>query len=73
MTTPRRRVLRPSSTTSADPRRIKRLERCREQLVKSRTALGRWMSRLRRSFRAVEKEQRRIGRLERHVAQLEQT
>jgi hypothetical protein len=73
MATTRRRVLRSIGTAAVDPRRQQRLDRCRNQLTKSRATLGRWISRLRRSFPAVEKEQRRIARLERQAGQIEQS
>jgi hypothetical protein len=74
MKTPRRRVLRPPPAAApTDPRREKRFQKRRAQLEKERQALARWMVRLKRAFRAVEKTQVRIGRLERDVARLEQT
>jgi hypothetical protein len=68
MTTPRRRVLRPTTTTAADLRQQAAAERRRAKLDKERQALNRWMGRLRRAFHAVEAAQRRIGRLERGLA-----
>ena len=72
MTVPRRRVLRSQpAPVSIDPRRQQQLHKRREQLVKERTALDRWMARLRRAFHAVEKQQARIGRIERALAKLQ--
>jgi hypothetical protein len=65
MTTPRRRVLRPTAPTATDLRRQAAAERRHAKLVKERQALHRWMGKLRRAFHAVEAVQRRIGRLER--------
>jgi hypothetical protein len=45
----------------------------REQLHKEQQSLGRWMSRLKRAFHAVEKQQRRVTRLERQIASLDRS
>jgi len=71
MTTARRRVLRPTSPAVTDTRHQPRLVRVREQLAAERAALARWMTRLKRAFHAVEKQQVRIGRLERRLSQSE--
>ena len=69
MTTPRRRVLRPERTNpEPDPRQLRLIQKRRAQLENDREALARWMSRLRRALRAVEKLQRKISRLERHTS-----
>jgi hypothetical protein len=66
MTTPRRRVLRPSaSVPDVDRRRQAAAAKRLMKLAKERELLQRWMSKLRRAFHAVETTQRRIGRLER--------
>jgi hypothetical protein len=49
-------------------REQQRLQKRRDQLDKERVALNRWMSRLRRAFHAVEKQQARVARLERQIA-----
>jgi hypothetical protein len=68
-TTPRRRVLRPlPAIAPVDPRQQARIQKRREQLAKERAALDRWMVRLKRAFHAVERQQRRIARLERALA-----
>ena len=65
MTTVRRRILRPQRTTAdEDPRRLARLARQREQLVKSRASLKRWLTRLKRAANTVADLHQRIGRLE---------
>ena len=65
MTTVRRRILRPQRTTAVeDPRRLARLARQREQLVKSRASLKRWLTRLKRAANTVADLHQRIGRLE---------
>jgi hypothetical protein len=67
---PRRRVVRPIPAVVPDPRRQIRTQRQRDQLAKERAALDRWMGKLRRAFHAVERQQRRIARLERRLGQL---
>ena len=65
MTTVRRRILRPQRTTAVeDPRRQARLVRQREQLVKSRASLKRWLTRLKRAANTVADLHQRIARLE---------
>jgi len=64
MTTPRRRVLRPQPAPVADPRRTARLQRRREELAKSRAALRRWLTRLKRATNTVTDLHQRITRLE---------
>jgi len=54
MTTPRRRIVRPTILPIQDLQRQRQLQRLRSRLEKERAALARWMSRLRRSFHAVE-------------------
>lgn len=72
MTTPRRRIVRPPITTpTADPNRLRRLQRLRVRLEKERTALSRWTTRLRRTFHAVESLQRTAARIEKQIAKLE--
>ena len=71
--TPRRRVLRQSpNEPTIDPRQQARLQKRREQLAKEQATLQRWMSRLRRAFHALERQQARVARLERLLAQYEQ-
>jgi len=64
--TPRRRVLRPSSTVTVNPQR----DRLHTEIAAERENLRRWMNRLKRAFNAVTKHQNRLGRLERKLAQL---
>ena len=71
MTSARRRVIRTAPPPVSDRRHQQRLVRMREQLATERAALTRWMQKLRRALRAVEKHQVRIGRLERRVSQSE--
>ncbi len=71
MTVPRRRILRPLPPHVHDPRQIERLQAWRSKLDSERKSFGRWLSRLKRAFRAVEKQQRRISRLERLISQAE--
>ena len=59
-------------TTAADRReRKRRAQELRSRLDKEEAALARWMTRLKRAFRAVEKHQRCIGRVRRQLAQVE--
>lgn len=70
-TVPRRRVLRPVRPSADDTQRQQKLAAKREQLHKEQQNLARWMSRLKRAFHAVEKQQRRVTRLERQLEDLE--
>ena len=70
MTTVRRRVLRPVRAAPAtNARQEARLQKKRAQLDRERATMQRWMTKLRRAFRAVEKQQQRIARLERQLVQ----
>ena len=72
MTAPRRRLVRPPSTSSpTQPQRPQALPKARARLTQARNALARWMTRLKRAFNAVMKEQRAIARLERQIRTLE--
>ena len=69
MSTPRRRVLRPTQATRpADARQQALQQKRHEQVARERASLDRWMARLKRAFHAVEKQQKRIARLERQLA-----
>lgn len=70
MSMPRRRVIRPETTLIDQPRQ-RQLEKLRLRLASERIALSRWVSRLRRSFHAMEKRQLQVARLERRITQLE--
>jgi hypothetical protein len=74
MTTPRRRVLRPPRLMEPEPDRNRtvRLQKRRMQLESAQAAFGRWMTKLKRAFHAVEREQTRISRLEREISRLNQ-
>jgi hypothetical protein len=65
MNTVRRRVLRPPPF--APPAVSRRQERRAAQLAADRTALRRWMTRLKRAFGTVERLWKRIARLEREL------
>ena len=43
----------------------------REQLAKEQSGLTRWMSRLKRAFHAVERQQAKVSRVEREISRLE--
>ena len=70
MTTPRRRVLRPLRPPAGDCVRERKLAARRVRLATERQSLDRWMSRLKRAFHAVEKQQNKVARLERSIEQL---
>ena len=74
MTAPRRVVLRPRRPAADnDTQRHQRtLVHRRAKLQKEQQALARWMSRLKRAFHAVEKQQRCVAALERAIARLDQ-
>ncbi len=71
MTAPRRRILRPLPKPVNDPRQTQRLQAWRSKLESERKSFDRWLTRLKRAFHAVEKQQRRISRLERLITQAE--
>ena len=73
MTTPRRRILRPhrGEPPPTDPRQQARLQRKREDLAKSRIALKRWLTRLKRAANTVADLNQRITRLESLVTEKE--
>jgi hypothetical protein len=65
VTAPRRRVLRPTVTVPAtDARQLARTQRRRAELAKSRAALRRWLTRLKRATNTVTDLHQRISRLE---------
>ena len=70
-TTPRRRVLRPSRPVTDDAAQQRKIADRRTRLVAEQQTLARWMSRLKRAFHAVEKQQQKISRLDREIARLE--
>jgi hypothetical protein len=74
MAAPRRRIVRPPAVADLGRQHRQRCQqRLRDTLARDRAALGRWMSRLRRAFHAVEKLQRQIARADRHLSRLEDT
>ena len=70
MTTPRRRVLRPLRLDNSDGARERKLAARRVRLAAEKQSLDRWMTRLKRAFHAVEKQQTKVARLERAIEQL---
>ena len=70
MTTPRRRVLRPVRPDVGDGARERKLAARRVRLAAEKQSLDRWMTRLKRAFHVVEKQQAKVARLERAVQQL---
>ena len=69
---PRRRLIRPAPVPVLDPQRHRKAQRLRERLDHERAALARWQTRLKRAFTTVEKSQRKIARMERTLAHLEE-
>jgi hypothetical protein len=69
MPEPRRRIVRPTPTPLPVSRRLTKL---RSRLENEQRLLTGWMVRLKRSFNAFDKYQRRVIRLEREIRQLEQ-
>jgi hypothetical protein len=72
MSQPRRRILRPSIASADNGRRQALLSARRTKLQTEQRSLARWMSRLRRAFHAVERSQRKVTRLERDIARLQE-
>ncbi len=70
MTTPRRRVLRPIRPDVGVGARERKLAARRLRLATEKQSLDRWMSRLKRAFHSVEKQQVKVARLERAIEQL---
>ena len=72
MTTPRRQVLRTPQPNPIDAvRRQVREQRLRARLEKERRSFDRWLARLNRACRAIDKQRRRITRLDRLLAEFE--
>jgi hypothetical protein len=73
MTTPRRRIVRPSPPpANGRVQANQQIQKLRSRLEAERTALSRWMPRLKRSFNTVLKLHQRLVRLERQIARLEE-
>lgn len=73
MSTPRRRILRRKpavSSNGASRPNTSRLAVWQARLEQERQAFDRWLSRLKRACRAVEKQRTRIARLERRITAL---
>lgn len=71
----RRNLVRTPTTISTSPiphRQQKTLRQARIRLQQERTSLARWQRRLCRAFNAVQKQQARIARLEKRIAQMEE-
>ncbi|HYT89536.1 MAG TPA: hypothetical protein VEL76_12590 [Gemmataceae bacterium] len=72
MSTPRRRLIRPTSATpTPDPQAQRRVHKLRTRLEHERALLTRWLPRLKRAFHTVEKQLQRIARIERQLRQQE--
>ena len=71
MSMPRRRLIRPEPI-SFNSQNQQQLHKLRTRLEQERKVFTRLMSRLRRTFHAVEKSDRRLNRVERQIALLEE-
>jgi hypothetical protein len=70
----RRRLVRLTPAPEArSPEPSLRLQKLRRGLEKERAAFARWLVRLKRAFHAVEKQLRRIARIERQLTKQEGT
>jgi hypothetical protein len=67
VTTPRRRVLRPTPPAVA-PAQAARQERRQRQLQADQQAFGRWMSKLKRAVTTLDRLQTRMSRLKKQLA-----
>jgi len=72
MANPRRCIIRPAPTPPTSQQRQQQLQKLRSRIDHERSSLGRWQTRLKRAFTTVEKHQKRIARLERQIAFLEE-
>lgn len=71
MSTPRRTILRaPRPEPTRDRQRVEKL---RTRLERERTALARWVVRLKRAFHTFERQQGIVARIERQLAREEAT
>jgi hypothetical protein len=70
MTAPRRRLLRPAATSTAEAQAQRETARLLARLEVERIAMARWTRRLKRSFHAFEKQHARLARLEKRLTQL---
>lgn len=73
MSMPRRRIIRPApETVSIDLQRQRQLEKLHSRLRDEHNSLARWQTRLKRAFTTVAKHMKRIVRIERNIAKLEE-
>jgi hypothetical protein len=72
MPLPRRRLIRPAPLSVPNAERDRQMQKLRERLAHERTTQARWQTRLKRAFNAFEKSQKRISRIERQLAILEE-
>jgi hypothetical protein len=71
MSAARRRIIRPSVSTTESSVRLKRRAKLLARVECDQAALTRWLSRLKRSFHQVEKLQVRLTRLRNQISKLE--
>lgn len=67
MSTPRRRLIRPSESNTSDQAHQRRVQALRIRLDREQQSFSRWMRRLKRAFHAIEKVQKHITRIERQL------
>jgi hypothetical protein len=69
----RRRLVRPPpAPPTPDAQRQRRLDQLRARLERERGMFTRWLTRLKRAFHVVEKQLRRMARIERQIHQQEE-
>jgi len=68
MSTPRRRLVRPTVPSAVDVVQTAKLQKLRQRLHSERTTLARWMTRLTRAFHVVAKAQKKISKLEKQLS-----
>ena len=68
----RRCIVRPAPSPANNQHRDHQIEKLRNRLGVERASLARWQTRLKRAFTTVEKHQKRISRVERQIAFLEE-
>ena len=71
MSAARRQIIRPQAPTSESNHRLRNKAKLSGRVESEKTALTRWMSRLKRAFHQVEKLQARLNRLQNQISKLE--
>jgi len=71
MSLPRRRLIRPEVRAATPSGQQHKIQKLRSRTDQERERLKKWMTRLRRAFHAVEKQQQLLARLERQITKLQ--